>query len=238
MLEKNASNPTKPRSIKPVDAASLVLIDRKGRVPRVLMGRRHGGHVFMPGYMVFPGGRVEPADRAMRAYGALASHTERKLLSGIARATSSRARALALCAVRETAEETGLLVGETGLGVPPAAPLSWAMFAEQAVFPILEGLHFVARAITPPGHPRRFDTRFFAADAKLVGARVADVTGPDAELVEARWLTLEESAHENLADITRMILAEVIGRLDRGLENDLPVPFFASRHGKWGREEI
>ena len=37
--------------------------------------------------------------------------------------------------------------------------------------PDISGLHFIARAITPPRRPRRFDTRFFSADAELVAHR-------------------------------------------------------------------
>ena len=71
------------------------------------------------------------------------------------------ARALALAAIRETFEETGLALGVTGLGAPPEPPAgAWTRFAETGVFPTLEGLDFLARAITPPGRTRRFDARF------------------------------------------------------------------------------
>ena len=59
------------RAVRPLDAASLVLVDRSGTTPRFLLGRRHTRHNFMPGFMVFPGGRLEPADRHMRVYGSL-----------------------------------------------------------------------------------------------------------------------------------------------------------------------
>ena len=44
---------------EPRDAATLMLVDRSGPVPTVLLGRRHHGHKFMPGQFVFPGGRLE-----------------------------------------------------------------------------------------------------------------------------------------------------------------------------------
>ena len=56
---------------KPKDAATLIVIDRRGSAPKVLMGKRHHGHKFMPGKFVFPGGRIEPHDRKMPALGAL-----------------------------------------------------------------------------------------------------------------------------------------------------------------------
>ena len=45
--------------IKVRDAATMLVIDRTGPVPKVLLGRRHHGHKFMPGKFVFPGGRME-----------------------------------------------------------------------------------------------------------------------------------------------------------------------------------
>ena len=53
--------------VRPKDAATLILVDRGGQVPKVLLGKRHQGHKFMPGKFVFPGGRVDPADRRMPA---------------------------------------------------------------------------------------------------------------------------------------------------------------------------
>jgi len=238
MPDALASDPSKARPVTPRDAASLILIDHSGRKPRILMGMRHQGHVFMPGFMVFPGGRVEAADRSMPVYGSLATHTERNLLARVARPSAVKARALALCAIRETFEETGLLVGESGLGAPQTRHLHWKAFAEHEVYPAPEVLHFVARAVTPSRFPRRFDTRFFAVDARHIAARIEGVNGPDAELVETRWLTLEETREENLADITRMVLAEVFKRLELGLEKDLPVPFFREWRGKRRRDEI
>jgi 8-oxo-dGTP pyrophosphatase MutT (NUDIX family) len=230
--------PSGSKAVRPIDAASLILVDRSGRTPKVLMGRRHDGHKFMPGFMVFPGGRIEPSDRIMRAYGALPAHTERNLIARTTRASAARARALALCAIRETAEETGVLFGQTGYGAPAAAGNAWEVFAEHQVFPSLEQVHFVARAVTPAWLPRRFDTRFFLADAAGIAHRLEGVVGPDAELVETEWLSFAEAGSRNLADITRVILDEVAERLAKGPERDLPVPFFYDRRGRWLRDEI
>ena len=230
-----------PKTTRPVaarDAASLILVNRGARKPKVLMGRRHAGHAFMPGFMVFPGGRVEAADHSMRICGSLAGHTERNLMTRMARPSESKARALALCAIRETFEETGLVLGEAGLGTPPTRSTHWKAFAEHEVYPAPENLFFVDRAVTPPRYPRRFDTRFFVADASHVAARTEGVIGPDAELVELKWLSFEETKNENLAEITRTILDEVAMRLVKGLERDLPVPFFHEWRGQWRRDEI
>lgn len=227
----------KPTAVRPVDAASLIVVDRSGRQPRFLMGTRHGAHRFMPGYLVFPGGRLDPSDRTMRAYGALQPHVERRLVQRAPGATPSRARALALCAIRETFEETGVMVGEAGLGAP-AAPAAWTAFAQKEVFPALEGLHFIARAVTPSWSPRRFDTRFFLVDATAIAARVEGAVGPDAELVDMAWLTAPEARAARIADITGLVLDEVVARLEAGLEVDLPVPYYFERSGRRRREEV
>jgi 8-oxo-dGTP pyrophosphatase MutT (NUDIX family) len=229
--------PPSRSAVRPVDAASLVVVDRSGSEPRLLMGTRHAGHRFMPGHLVFPGGRVDPSDRTMRAYGALPAHVERRLLDRAPGSTASRARALALCAIRETFEETGIMIGEAGLGAPQA-PAPWSAFAERQVYPALENLHFLARAITPPWSPRRFDTRFFIVDARSVAARVPGVVGPEAELVDMAWLTYGEARERTIADITGFILDDVAARLEAGLERDVPVPFYFERSGRRRREAI
>ncbi|WP_029355155.1 NUDIX domain-containing protein [Bosea sp. 117] len=225
----------KPAVRRPVDAATLVLLDRAARKPRVLMGQRNQRQVFMPGKFVFPGGRVDPSDRAMPVFGMLEGESERRLGIRVGRPSASRARALALAAIRETFEETGLIIGTRELGIPKV-PAGWQAFAEAEVFPNLEALSFVARAITPPGRLRRFDTRFFMADVRDVAHRIEGVVGPDSELVELRWLTFEEARGVDLPGITRAILGEIEGRLAAGASPRLPVPFYFERSGKRYRE--
>ena len=107
------------RALRPRDAATLILVERSERgAARVLMGKRHAGHRFMPGKFVFPGGRVEPEDRRMAAAGALDPHVEEKLNARVRRPSPGFARALALAAIRETFEETGLAIGVAGQGAP------------------------------------------------------------------------------------------------------------------------
>ena len=94
---------------RPRDAATLVLVDMASGVPKVLMGRRRAGQVFMPSKVVFPGGRVDEADKLVRSGDALApSETEKLLLEMKGHPSEVRARAMALAAVRETFEETGI----------------------------------------------------------------------------------------------------------------------------------
>lgn len=226
-------------NVRPRDAATLILIDRAGRRPKVLMGQRHAGHKFMPGKFVFPGGRIEPADRRMVASGALHPVVEERLLARVQRPTQQRARALALAAIRETFEETGLLIGTRDYGEPESAPQGpWAEFAAHGVYPDLEALHFVARAITPPRRPKRFDTRFFAVDATAIAHRVEGIVTPDSELVELCWVNLEEALALDLPAITGVVLEELRKRIAAGMGIHLPVPFYVERQGRFQRHEL
>src|SRR5262249_34856214 len=78
-------------NLRPRDAAALILIDRSGPITKVLFGRRHHGHKFMPGKFVFPGGRVEPADRRMETARSLDRHVERQLMRDVGAPSSARA---------------------------------------------------------------------------------------------------------------------------------------------------
>lgn len=227
-----------PAAIRPVDAAALVLVDRSSRTPRILLGRRNPALKFMPGKFVFPGGRVDPYDRRVPVYGTLDSESERRLLARVTRPGATRARALALAAIREIFEETGLLLGTREAGAPEGLPESWQAFTRAGVFPNLEGLTFVARAITPPRLPRRFDTRFFLADASEIAHREEGVVGPDAELVETAWLTFAEAKQAEVPAITRAIIEEVETRLKAGNRPWLPVPFYFARVGKMCRDTL
>ena len=150
----NDSSQPKPkaRTMRPRDAATLILVERTRGKTRVLMGKRHAGHKFMPGKFVFPGGAVEPSDRRMSVAGPLDEAVEAKLLAHTRRSSPDYARGLALAAIRETFEETGLALGVTDRGPPQTTPSeTWARFAATGVFPALDGMDFLARAITPPG---------------------------------------------------------------------------------------
>lgn len=189
---------------RPRDAATLLLVRRDGP-PRVLMGRRHGGHAFMPDKWVFPGGRVHPSDFRVPAARELNAATA----AALARTTTpARARAIALAAIRETFEETGLLLARPGAARSRG---EWRAFLAAGVLPDLGALDFVARAITPPARSRRFDARFFVADA-------AALTGLDprgsGELDELAWFDWPAALALDLPDITRAILHEVAARFD------------------------
>jgi 8-oxo-dGTP pyrophosphatase MutT (NUDIX family) len=230
--ERDDSHPNQP----PRDAATLILIDRSGAVPKVLLGRRHHGHKFMPGKFVFPGGRVEPADRRMPVAADLHPETEARLMRASARPSPAKARGLALAAIRETFEETGLLLGRKQSRPATAPNADWAAYAAAGFLPDLASMHFIARAVTPPRRIRRFDSRFFAADAGAIAHRVEGIVGPDAELVELVWVPLAEAKRLDMPMITEIVLEELDVRIAAGFRHDQAVPFYRTMRGSFLRE--
>ena len=150
--------------------------------------------------------------------------------------SAEKSRGFPLAAIREVFEETGLLLGTTSDGVARAPSPEWAKFVQSGVEPDLAAVHFIARAITPPGRPRRFDTRFFAVDANAIAARVEGVVGPDTELVELVWLPIEEGLRLDMPGITMAVLEELKIRTAEGFTHDLPVPFYRMQCGRRLRE--
>jgi len=96
---------------RPRDAATLILIDRSGEKPKVLVGKRHDNVVFMPGKYVFPGGRVDKSDNRIPVAAPIPKALEANLIKGSPKIAPTRARALAVAAIREACEETGLCLG-------------------------------------------------------------------------------------------------------------------------------
>ena len=211
--------------LRPKDAATLVLVRRDRDMPRVLIGKRHGNMAFMANKYVFPGGRIDACDMRTKAGGELKPDARKRLLREVSEA---RARALALAAVRETFEETGILVGERTNAVPRTRS-AWSSFFAHGVVPQLDQLDYIARAITPPNRPRRFDARFFMADASAI-ADTVDVPHTD-ELTTPCWLTFAEARAVDIPVITRAVLAEAEARVDHD-DPSRPVPFFHFVRGK------
>jgi 8-oxo-dGTP pyrophosphatase MutT (NUDIX family) len=231
--------------VKIRDAATMLVIDRTGTAPKVLLGRRHDGHKFMPGKYVFPGGRVERVDRGIWAPTALDRRVEARLMMKVRHPSVEKSRSFALAAIREVFEETGLVLGTKTdaplAAVPPKrgkakganeASGEWAKFARTGVVPDLSAMHFIARAITPPGRSHRFDARFFAVDAEAIAARIDGVVGADTELVNLVWLSIEESLTLDMAGITLAVLEELRIRTAAGFSHDLPVPFYRVERGR------
>jgi 8-oxo-dGTP pyrophosphatase MutT (NUDIX family) len=225
--------------MRPKDAATLILVDRSASVPKVLVGRRHDKVVFMPGKFVFPGGRVDKSDNRVPVACPMPKALEANLMKGSPHITASRARSLAIAAIREACEETGLCLGRSGDGKQSSLDGPWKPFAETGLLPDPSGLFLIARAITPPGRVRRFDTRFFTADASAIAHRVEGVVHTDAELVELVWVELGSKPLADLHPMTRNVLNELDQRLATGpLSHDAAVPFYHFYSGNMHRDVL
>jgi len=223
-------------NLRPRDSATLILIDRSETIPKVLLGKRHMRHRFMPGKFVFPGGRIEKTDRQMPVAATLAARYLERLMTKVKRPSAEKAAGFALAAVRETYEETGLM-----LGAPHAEPFTtppgpWEAFARAKIVPDLSRIHFIARAITPPKRPLRFDSRFFAADVSAIAHRADGFVGPEAELVELVWLPITEARTLDMPGITAVVLEELQDHIAAGMNADHPVPLYRMLHKRFVRE--
>lgn len=195
-------------SVRPKDAATLILVRRDGPRPRILMGKRSRRHDFMPEKYVFPGGRVDATDSRAPAISELKNDVEQTLSIMAWR----KPRAFGLTAIRETFEETGLIIGQHGEAA--GGPKNWQPFFAQGALPCLTHLTLIGRAITPPYRPKRFDARFFMAEAEdtLIDERPAN-TSP--ELVDLRWVDVDEAEELDLPNVTKVMVHEVRERLER-----------------------
>jgi 8-oxo-dGTP pyrophosphatase MutT (NUDIX family) len=140
---------------------------RSGSRPEVLVMRRSAGARFASGFVVFPGGAVDQADAdlAMRWFG-------------------SPDHAARACAVRELAEETGLLLTASGVRGRRAASTSLGEELERLEPPGPDEIPEIARWIAPDFLPTRFDAQFFAS------AAAGDVEAiPNSREAEAVWWT-------------------------------------------------
>lgn len=162
------------KPVRPRHAASLVLTRRTTRQVEVLMGRRPKRSAFAPDVFVFPGGAVEPGDYDAPALSPLPETCARRTA-----APPRLAQALAAAALRETAEETGLVL-----------PNDFSRLA------------LLARAITPTESPIRFHARFFQMAADDAPGEHAD----SAELTDLGWRTLDQAMALPLIDVTEAVL--------------------------------
>ncbi len=222
--------PGQGRAVRPRDAATLIIVRRGAKVPRVLMGQRSANHKFMPNKFVFPGGRVDPGDGRLRPPHDLHPDVMGRLRRGC---SETRARALAMAAIRETYEETGLIVGEPHTPTLKSRSPHWRDFLQHDVNPRLDVLHYVARAITPPYRNRRFDARFFMVDAEHIQGDVHERPTGSGELLGLHWVGIDRAQRmEQLPHITRLVLAEIEQRLRERRAQDGHGPFVHVRHGR------
>ena len=166
------------------------------------MGERHAAHRFLPLRYVFPGGAVERADSRVRSATPFRRDTAARLSRS---ATPARTRGIAMAAVRETFEETGLVIGRADPARGRPVPDAWRAFFATGMAPALDALDYVARAVTPPRRPARFNARFFMLDARRAEDRLS---GSD-ELSDLRWLPINKALELDISPITARILGLV-----------------------------
>jgi 8-oxo-dGTP pyrophosphatase MutT (NUDIX family) len=183
----------------------------------------------MPNKFVFPGGKVDAGDSRIRPPNDLHPSVLKRLMKGC---SESRARSLALAAIRETFEETGLILGEADSVTITSRSPQWNAFLQHGINPRLDTLNVIARAITPPYRNRRFDTRFFMVEADLIHGDVYAASEGSGELLALHWVSLEDAEQLALPTITRLILKEVQQRLVDGHSPDVEGPFIYFRNGK------
>lgn len=175
-------------------AATVILTRGTGPGASVLMGQRGARAAFMPSKYVFPGGAVDPDDNLPAPLPLSAT-----CLGRLAR--DAAPGPLVAAAFRELEEETGLALRRDR-----------------------QALRYVFRAITPPGRSRRFDARFFLADAADLAVDADDLAGASGELSHLHWIGLAEARTLDLPFITEVVLAEVTNLLLGGVQPG--VPFF------------
>ncbi|MDZ7906754.1 MAG: NUDIX hydrolase [Cypionkella sp.] len=187
------------------DAASIILLRGTADEVQVLMGKRAANAAFMPSKFVFPGGRVDREDAQVRAPQIMSAQCRSALMAQVKTdnfAAEILPEALQNAVLRELHEETGL----------------------QLARPHAAALRFVFRAITPQGRPRRFDARFFLANAADFDGDYAAFSHASGELADLQFLPLSRARSLNLPFITQVILAEISQNLTTNTADG--VPFF------------
>lgn len=222
------------RAVRPKDAATLIIVRQAeasgDEEPSVLLGKRAASHKFMPNKFVFPGGKVDPGDSRIRPPHDLHPAVMRRLTMNCSEA---RARALALAAIRETFEETGLILGEPDTPTIKTRSSQWAEFLQHDINPRLDILQYIARAITPPYRNRRFDARFFMVDAQHIQSELQERPVGSGELLDLHWVKISKARNmEQLPHITRAVLTELQRRLAQDEGPEAAGPFVHTRHGK------
>ncbi|HYB57408.1 MAG TPA: NUDIX domain-containing protein [Alphaproteobacteria bacterium] len=200
-----------PSPVVPVPAATLLLLRDGEAGLELLMTVRHGAIAFGSGAMVFPGGKVDAADRAL--IGCCAKEGtlgEAALIPRIA-------------AIRETFEECGILLARAPgsaelLSEAAVAALrgrhgsgtSFATLVKEAGLELASDLLVpFAHWITPRTGPKRYDTLFFMAEASA--DQVASHDGREA--VEVAWTTPQQAMEDADGGRRKLMFATYVNLL-------------------------
>ena len=217
---------------RPRDASSLVLLKNSGKIVKVLLGKRSDKTRFMPGAWVFPGGVVDKTDHTI----SINTSLNKNIIKRLAVSNNARtAKALAVASIRETVEETGLILGkkcENNTKVDYEEDNNGiSIMSKLGLEPDLSKLFYLGRAITPTFSPIRFHARFFVADAKHLTGKIQTTN----ELVEIEWVPLEKATKLPMADVTEFMINELltfggdISKIKRILDSR---PMFTWKMGK------
>jgi 8-oxo-dGTP pyrophosphatase MutT (NUDIX family) len=204
----------------PRDAATVMLLRDSDAGPEVFMLRRTLNAAFVGGFYVFPGGAVDAADRAPEVEERCLGLTDTDASAQLV--LPDGGLAFWVAAVRECFEEAGVLLaaGPDGTLVDFAEPETAARFevhrkavhdgtrrlieicAEEGLRLDVGNIEYVAHWITPPGEPRRFDTRFFVARAPIGQEPLHD----DHETIASLWVRPGDALDRQRSGELQMIL--------------------------------
>jgi len=206
--------------IQPRDAATLIIWRNASSGVEVLMGRRPRRASFVPNFFVFPGGRLDPTDYSI----ASATPLDPNFIQSMGvRGDYKKAEALAIAGVRETFEETGLMIADRAN--TESAP-TWPEWRALRLAPALDRLRYFGRAITSPMSPIRFNARFFITRAEFTRGQI----GGSGELSELMFypvtVVLE---YMPILDVTEFMLKELMRYASDSSGMDRRTPIFCYR---------
>lgn len=214
-------------AIKPRDAASLLLYRQQAETVEVLVGRRPSKSRFMPDVYVFPGGAVDPVDARAKPAKVMDSAFAQHMAVGQSQA---RAQTIAMAAVRETYEETGVSI--TQAGHPGSVKDdTWQTLAKRDLSADLSVLKYFARATTPADQPMRFHARFFVCNSAQVSGFDNHQLRQNDELLDLRWMSIQNPEDLPLRSVTKFLLKEFAQWLDPNAAHT-GYPTFTQKSGK------
>jgi len=187
------------RTARPRIASTIVLYRGERHNPKILMGQRSKRSDFMPSVFVFPGGRVDRADSYAPYIGELPARTARILEAAY---SPRKARACVLASIRETWEETGLMLGKKYAWTKNVNDPSWNAFRQAGLKADLSDIEVFGRAVTPPHRHKRYDTWFFLNRVD----NHPEPVGDSSELLNVGWYDFAEIERLELQRATQMMI--------------------------------
>ena len=222
-------------AVRPRGAWTLIVVRKEGAKPKILRGKRAASHKFMPNKFVFPGGRLDYVDQRSVVNKKLSAPVMKRLRKETAKTVSdNKLRGLALAAIRETYEETGLIIGRETKAQLRSGNAVWQSYFDHGVEPPLDKMDFIARAVTPTHRSRRVDTRFFMVYDEFIHTDPEEMAKASGELLDLHWLTLPAARKLDLPAITRSVIdmLEERMKLDRKAQMKKPAPYVRFINGK------